>query len=217
MQAPLVERGPVIELRISQPKSLRELAEAGWMSEDAATHLAKAVAECRNIVVAGPHGSGGTEVMSALAQELPEGEGIVAIEAFPGLDIARGRVISLTASDAGMSLTEAIAHGTRLHAERLLINDLSGAHIMGALSAVLGREPGHLLGVECWSGKGAVEGLTLAAACGGAERTCVAQLLGSAIDLVVAVERSATGPRISGILEIQGYEAGDISFQSVPC
>jgi pilus assembly protein CpaF len=216
MQPPLVVNGPVIELRIRSSKSLEQLAEADWMSSDAATYLAKAVAECRNIVVAGPRGSGVTEVMSALAGELPETENAVAIEAVPDLDIDRDRMISLTAADSGISLADAIQHGTRLQAEHLVINDLSGADTMTALMAVLGCEPGHLLGVHCWNTKNAIEGLVLAAGCGGAERTCVAQLIGGAVDLVVAVQRGPEGPRVSGILEVQGHEGGDVSYQSVP-
>jgi pilus assembly protein CpaF len=216
MQSPLVAKGPVIELHLSSSKSLGELAEAGWMSADAATYLAKAVAECRNIVVAGPRGSGVTQVVSALARELPETENAVAVEAVPDLDIDRSRIVSLTAADAGISLTEAIEHGTRLQSEHLIINDLTGAHTIAALAAVLGREPGHLLGVHCWSSKDAIEGLVLAAGCGGAERACVAQLVGNAIDLVVATERRPEGQRVTSILEIRGHEAGDISYQSVP-
>ncbi len=216
MQPPLVMKGPVIELHARSSKSLEQLAEKGWMSTDAATYLAKAVAECRNIIVAGPRGSGVTEVMSALARELPETENIVVIEAVPDLDIDRNRMVSLTAADSGISLGEAIGHGTRLHAEHLVINDLAGADTMTALAAVLGREPGHLLGVHCWSTKDAIEGLILAAGCGGAERACVAQLVGSAVDLVVAMQRGPEGQRVSGVLEIQGHEAGDVSYQSVP-
>jgi pilus assembly protein CpaF len=216
MQPPLVVRGPVIELRIRSAKSLEQLAEAGWMSTDAATYLAKAIAECRNIVVAGPRGSGVTEVMSALARELPETANAVAVEAVPDLDIDRDRMISLTAADSGISLREAIEHGTRLQAEHLVINDLAGADTMTALAAVLGCEPGHLLGVHCWSTKDAIEGLMLAAGCGGAERACVAQLVGSAVDLVVAMQRGPEGQRVSAILEVQGHEAGDVSYQSVP-
>ena len=216
MQPPLVVRGPVIELRIRSAKSLEQLAEADWMSTDAATYLAKAVAECRNIVVAGPRGAGVTEVMSALARELPETANAVAVEAVPDLDIDRDRMISLTAADSGISLREAIEHGTRLQAEHLVINDLAGADTMTALAAVLGCEPGHLLGVHCWSTKDAIEGLMLAAGCGGAERACVAQLVGSAVDLVIAMQRGPEGQRVSAILEVQGHEAGDVSYQSVP-
>ena len=216
MQPPLVMKGPVIEIRVRSSKSLEQLAETGWMSTDAATYLAKAVAECRNIVVAGPRGSGVTEVMSALARELPETENAVAIEAVPDLDIDRNRMISLTAADSGISLSEAIEHGTRLEAEHLVINDLAGADTMAALAAVLGCEPGHLLGVHCWSAKDAIEGLMLAAGCGGAERACVAQLVGSAVDLVIAMQRGPEGQRVAGILEVQGHEAGDVSYQSVP-
>jgi pilus assembly protein CpaF len=216
MQPPLVMKGPMIELRVRTSKSLEQLAEEEWMSTDAATYLAKAVAECRNIVVAGPRGSGVTEMMSALAQELPETENAVAVEAVPDLDIDRSRIVSLTAADSGISLGEAIEHGTRLHAEHLVINDLAGADTMAALSAVLGREPGHLLGVHCWSTKDAIEGLMLAAGCGGAERAWIAQLVGSAVDLVVAMQRGPEGQRVSAILEVQGHEAGDVSYQSVP-
>jgi len=216
MQPPLVLRGRVIERRVRSAKSLEQLAEADWMSTDAATYLAKAVAECRNIVVAGPRGAGVTEVMSALARELPETANAVAVEAVPDLDIDRDRMISLTAADSGISLREAIEHGTRLQAEHLVINDLAGADTMTALAAVLGCEPGHLLGVHCWSTKDAIEGLMLAAGCGGAERACVAQLVGSAVDLVVAMQRGPEGQRVSAILEVQGHEAGDVSYQSVP-
>ncbi len=159
MQSPLVVNGPVIEVRIRSPKSLEQLAEAGWISSDAATYLAKAVAECRNIVVAGPRGAGVSEMMSALAGELPEAENTVAIEAVPDLDIDRDRIVSLTAADSGISLCDAIQHGTRLQAEHFVINDLAGADTMAALTAVLGCEPGHLLGVHCWSTKDAIEGL----------------------------------------------------------
>jgi pilus assembly protein CpaF len=216
MQSPLVVKGPVIELRIRSTKSLAQLAEAGWMSGDAATYLATAVAECRNIVVAGPRGSGVTEVMSALARELPETENVVAIEAVPDLDIDRDRIVSLTAADSGISLGEAIEHGTRLQADHLVINDLAGADTMTALTALLGCEPGHLLGVHCWSTNDAIEGLMLAAGCGGAERARVAQLVGGAVDLVIAMQRRPEGQRVGGVLEIQGHEAGDVSYQSVP-
>jgi pilus assembly protein CpaF len=216
MQPPLVMNGLVIEIRIRAGKSLEELAETGWMSTDAATYLAKAVAECRNIVVAGPRGSGVTEVMSALARELPETENVVAIEAVPDLDVDRNRMISLIAADSGISLGEAIEHGTRLEAAHLVINDLAGADTMTALAAVVGCEPGHLLGVHCWSTKDAIEGLMVAAGCGGAERACVAQLVGSAVDLVISMRRGPEGQRVAAILEVQGHEAGDVSYQSVP-
>lgn len=216
MQSPLIANDIMIELRIGRASSLGELADMGWITADAATHLGKAVAECRNIVVAGPRGSGVPELLSALAAELPKTETTVAIEAVPDLDIDRTRTISLASTNAGISLTEAIEHGSRLSAERLIINDLSGAHIMTALASLLGREPGHLLGVHCFSSKDAIEGLLLAAGCGGSERACIVELVGSAIDLVVAMQRGPEGPRIAAILEVRGHEGGDVSYQSVP-
>lgn len=217
LQSPLVAKGPVIELRIRVAKSLETLAEDGWMSGDAATYLAKAVAECRNVAVVGPRGSGVTEMLSALARELPEGQLAVAIEAVPDLDIDRNRVVSLTAAASGISLGEAIGHGTRLHAERVIINDLSGAELVTALAALLGRDPGHLLGIDGWSTKGAIEGLLRAGSSAGAQRSWVAELIANCIDVVVSMQRGPEGARMGGILEVQGHEAGDVGYESVPC
>jgi len=216
MQAPLVANGPVIEIRVGRAVSLDTLAEEGWMSADAAVYLTKAVAECRNIIVVGPQGSGVTTLLSAMAQQLPEEENTVAIEAVPDLDVDRKKVIALTAADAGMSMADAIAQGARLRADHLIMNDLTGADSVAALAAVSGREPGHFLGVHCSSTKDAIEGLVLAASCGGANRPCVAQLIGSTVHTVVAVERGPDGSRVTAIHEVEGHEAGDVSYQSVP-
>jgi pilus assembly protein CpaF len=216
LQPPLVTKGPVIELQMGSPRSLAQLAEMGWMSADAASYLAKAVAECRNIVVAGPRGSGVGAMVSALARELPETESTVAIEAMPDLDIDRSHLISLTTAASGLSMAQAIEHGTRLQSEHLVISDLTGADTMAALAAVLGREPGHLLGVHCWSTQDAMEGLVLAAGCSGADRSCIAQTIGGTIHVVVAMQRGPEGQRVNAILEVQGHEAGDLSYQSAP-
>lgn len=216
LQSPLVMKGPVIELRISASKSLEELAEDGWMSPGAATYLAKAVAECRNIVVAGARGAGVTEVLSALARELPDTESVVTVEAVPELDVDRDRVVSFAATDAGISMTEAIEHGTRLQADRLVMSDLSGASAVAAFSALLGCEPGNLLGVYSFSSKDPVEGVVLAAGGSGMERGHVAKLVGSAVDLVVAMQRGPEGRKVIAVLEVQGHEGGDVSYQSVP-
>ena len=217
VQSPLVHKGPVIELRMRVPKSLEQLAEDGWMSGDAATYLAKAVAECRNIAVVGPRESGVTEMLSALARELPESQHTVSIEAVPDLDIDRNRIVALSADACGISLAEAIGHGTRLRSERLVINDLSGAETATAMVALLGRDPGHLLGVHSWSTKGAIEALLLAAGSAGAQRAYVAELIGNSVDIVVAMQRGPIGERVSGIVQVQGHEAGDVGYESVPC
>lgn len=216
MQAPLVANGPVIEIRIGRAVSLDELAEEGWMGVDATAYLTKAIAECRNIVVVGPQGSGVTTLLSAMAQQLPDEENTVVIEAVPDLDVDRTKVIALTATDAGMTMVEAINQGGRLRADHVIMNDLTGADAVAALATVSGREPGHLLGVHCSSTKDAIEGLVLAASCGGANRPCVAQLIGSTVHTVVAVERGPDGSRITAIHEVEGHEAGDVSYQSVP-
>ena len=216
LQAPFVANGPVIEIKTGRTVSLDALAEEGWMHGEAAAYLRRAVAESRNIIVVGPEDEGVTTLISAMANELPEAESTVVIEAVPDLEVDRKKMITLSALDAGISMTEAIAHGTRLSADRLVISDLSPEDCLPALRALSGRPPGHLLGVHGAPTGGAIEGLLLAASSNGVDRTFVAQLIGSTVDAVVAVERGAEGSRVAAILEVRGHEAADVSYESVP-
>ncbi len=216
MQPPLSVAGTLIELRIRASRSLEQLAEQGLLSAEAATYLAKALVEYRNVVVAGPRDCGVADMMSALARELPEDESAVSVEAVPDLDIDRSRIVSLTAAEGAITLQQAIEHGARLRAQRLVINGLSGADVLTALRTVLGQEPGHLLGVHCWSAKDAVEAIVTSCCGEGADRPSASELIGGAVDIVVAMERGPEGPKVGAILEIRGHEGGDVSYQSVP-
>lgn len=215
MRAPLVSPGPLLEIRIDRSASLEALVDEGVMSKDAGAYLGKAIAECRNIAVIGPFGSGVTAVLSALSAELPDEENTVVLEALPDLDIDRTTRVALSGTDADMSMQELIAHGARLGADHLVINDLASQDVMTALGAIGGREPGHLLGIHCASTSNAVDGLVLAASCSGAGRPCVAEMIGSALDVVVGMETTSEGSRVAAILEVEGAEAGDVSYQSV--
>lgn len=214
MRAPLVTPGPLIEVRIDRPASLDHFVGEAVLSEKAATYLRKAVAECRNVAVIGPFGSGVTAMLSALCAELP-GANTIVMEALPDLDVDREKIVALGGADVGMSMQDVIAHGARLAGDHLVINDLASHDVATALSAIGGREPGHLLGIHCASRSNPVDGLVVAASCWGAERARVAELIGSALHVVVGMESSAEGSRIAAILEIEGAEAGDVSYQSV--
>ncbi|MEM7137445.1 MAG: ATPase, T2SS/T4P/T4SS family [Myxococcota bacterium] len=216
LRPPLVSPGPLIEIRIDQSAALDQLCEDGWMSPEAAAHLRKATAECRNIAVLGPAGSGVSTLLSALCQELPEEENTALVEALPDLDVDRTKVVSFSAADAGLSMSQTIAHASRLRTDHLVLSDLTGAEVASALGVIGGREPGHLLGVHCATTSNAVEGLVLATSCGGTDRACAAQMIGSALHTIVAVERGSTGNKVSAIFTIEGHEAGDVSYESVP-
>ncbi|MEM9727348.1 MAG: ATPase, T2SS/T4P/T4SS family [Myxococcota bacterium] len=215
MQKPLVASGLFIEIHVTRSRSLDELAEDGVLSTDSAAYLTKAVAECRNVVVLGPSGSGVTPLLSALCAELPDEENTVVVEAVPDLEVDRDKVVALNGSALGMKPAEVIAHGARLRADHLVINDLASQDVVAALGAIAGREPGHLLGVHAAATSNPVEGLLLAATSTGADRTSVAQRIAQAVHTVVAMESTPEGHRVSAILEVEGAEAGDVSYQSV--
>jgi len=216
LQAPLVANGPFIEIRVGRESSLEALVEREVMSADAATYVTKALAECRNVLVVGPQGAGVATLLSALVRELPEEEHTIVVEAVPDLDLDRRKVVALTALDAGLTLSDAIVQGTRLYSDHVVVHGIEGPELTRALSAIGTLDPGHLLGVRGVSSKDAIEGLLLGASSGGVDRASVAQLIGTTIDVVVALERSQKGDRVLAIHEVKGHEGGDVSYESVP-
>jgi pilus assembly protein CpaF len=214
MQEPLALHGPLIEIRMLRPVTLAGLVEEGWLTPAMADYLSKAVAGRRNIIVTGAQGAGVTTLVSALANSLGPSERTVVVEALPDLQIDRGGVLSLTSLSSGMALSEVIERASRMRAEHLVLDDVSARDAWSALTSLSEREPGHIVGLHAWRAQDAVGAVMLAARCSGAQGASVAKLLASAVDLVVAVERTPGSPRVNTVFQVTG--ANDDGLQYAP-
>ena len=135
------------------------------------------------------------------------------IEALPDLHVDRRRVVSLAAAESGMSLAEVVEHAGRLRAKHLVLDDLSGRDVLSALTTVIARDPGHLVGVHAAGSNDAVQDLVLAVACGGTDKECSAHLVSKAANVVVGLAAdSAHGSRVQGVYEITGSADGDVTY-----
>ncbi len=214
MQQPLALRGPLIEIRTTRTVTLAGLVEQDWLTPAMADYLSKAVAERRNIIVTGAQGAGVTTLVSALTNQLSPSEGTVVVEALPDLQIDRRGLLSLTSLGSGMALSELIERANRMRAEHLVLDDVSGRDAWSALTSLAEREPGHIVGLHASRRQDAVSAVVLAAQCSGAHGPSVAKLVASAVNLVVAVDRTPGSPRVNTVFEITG--ANDDGLQYAP-
>ena len=93
---PLAHAGAVVEIeRASRPSSLADLGARGSLSQQAVHMLTNALAARRNIIVAGPRGSGRSTLLGALVGSLPQTDRVVAIEDRDELSRARHDVLAV--------------------------------------------------------------------------------------------------------------------------
>jgi len=188
------------------------------LSNDMLSTLRSAVAVRRNIVVIGPSDAGVAPLIAALTAMVHEDERIACIEASPELAIPSGRAIRFQAGDGDLSTL--IDRASTFRSDRLVIDGVTGGHVRSALTALVGRSGGGIVGIRTQSSGAVLEHLgALASMSGGKDG--VAALVAAASHVVVRMGRSADGVRrIESISELQSeglvalFEHDDGGFAS---
>ena len=208
IQPPLAIDGPIIEIRTAKEQTLDALVDEDWMTEQMRAHVERAIGDGKNIAVVGPQGSGVTTLLSALYRHFDEDSRTIVVEAIADLSVDRGNVVSLSSADTELSLGEVVQEASRLRADHLVVDDLSGKDLRDTLVAISSREPGHLLGVHASGGENPIESML-----NSLETSLVispeaaSRLIASTVDLVLQVSRQSTGHRvlrIDRIIELDG-------------
>lgn len=206
---PVAVGNTLVSLRFppSRTWTVEELLTAGSMTAGEADFLVAAVRSRRNIVVSGSTGSGKTTLASALLSEVGATERVLLVEDTPELKPLGAHVVRLTtrhanAEGAGeVTLRNALRQALRMRPDRLVVGEVRGPEIQDVLLALNTGHAGmvttlHANSVEDVPSRvvalGATAGMTADAA--------MAQFL-PAVDVVVHMERTASGRRIAAIGE----------------
>jgi pilus assembly protein CpaF len=197
---PLAVDGPCITIRrfAVQPIELEEIAAPA-----VASLLRWAVRSRCNVVVSGSTGSGKTTLLNALGAVVPAGERIITVEDAAELRLRAPHVVRLesrpaTSDGVGeVAIRDLVRSALRMRPDRLLVGEVRGAEALDLLTAMNTGHDGSLSTVHANGVADAVRRLeTLVLMAGvGLPASAVRAQLGSAIDLVVHLERSADGRR----------------------
>jgi len=207
VQPPVAVRGPVIEIRRAAAGShLTDLVAQEMMTEEMADLLVKAIEARRNILVAGPVGSGVTTLLGALANAVPGEERVITVEDVPDLSLDRDRVVALATggADSGLTLRHLLAQAARLRSDRLVVDDVRGPEATDVLTTLATRREGCLVGLHAG---GNVEPLAHLRVLTRIEHPlsdqAMDELIASSVHLVVQVAREGENARrVRSIVEV---------------
>ena len=140
--------------------SLDHYAEAGIMTAGQAGALRSAVADRRNVLVAGGTSTGKTTLVNALLAEIARsGDRVVLIEDTRELQCAAPNLVALRTKEGVASLSELVRSSLRLRPDRIPIGEVRGAEALDLLKAWGTGHPGGVGTIHAGSALGALRRL----------------------------------------------------------
>jgi pilus assembly protein CpaF len=212
---PLAVDGPCITIRRF---AVRPIALGRLASPAVASLLRWAVRSRCNVVVSGATGSGKTTLLNALAAAVPPGERIITVEDAAELRLDAPHVVRLESRPASsdgvgeVTIRDLVRNALRMRPDRLLVGEVRGPEALDLLTAMNTGHDGSLSTVHANGVADAVRRLEMLVLMAGVglPAAAVRAQLGSAVDLIAHLERSADGARrVVEVAEVDLSEAGD--------
>ncbi|WP_442508573.1 CpaF family protein [Novipirellula sp. SH528] len=196
--------------------TLPELIQMGSVVPEAADLLRNAIAEHKNIVVAGGTGTGKTSLLNALSREIDERERIVVIEESSELKLVQPHTVYLEALAAGTegaekaTLRELFVNALRMRPDRILIGEVRRGEALELIQSMLSGHSGSLSTLHASSPAAAATRLETLCMLNDAQLPVyVARAqVAAAVDLFVQATRLPSGERcLTEIAELIGLDA----------
>ncbi len=203
---PLAIDGACLSIRRfgAERPSLRDLVERGTLSEDMFEVLISAVERRENILISGGTGAGKTTLLNALSAHIDSSERIVTIEDAAELRLSQEHVVRLESRPANVegrgevTIRDLLRNALRMRPDRLLIGEVRGAEALDLVIALNTGHDGALSTVHANSPEDSLVRLEMLAtlAGGGLEAGRIRDQLVRALDLIVQIDRAASGERV---------------------
>lgn len=186
--------------------TLDDYAEAGIMSRLQAAVLRKAVADRRNILVAGGTGTGKTTLSNALLAEVAKtSDRVVLIEDTRELQCTAPNLVAMRTKDGVATLSDLVRSSLRLRPDRIPIGEVRGAEALDLLKAWGTGHPGGIGTIHAGSALGALRRMEQLIQ--EAVVTVPRALLAETIDLVAVLVRDGHGRRLAELARVEGLDA----------
>lgn len=192
--------------------SLGDYVAAGIMAAGEAELLARAVANRRNILVAGGTSTGKTTLTNALLAEVAKTQDrVVLIEDTRELQCAAPNLVALRTKDGVASLSDLVRSALRLRPDRIPIGEVRGAEALDLLKAWGTGHPGGVGTIHAGTALGTLRRLEQLI-----QETVVTvprALIAETINIIAVLVRDGTGRRLSELVRVDGLSAsGDYAL-----
>ncbi len=192
--------------------TLDDYVWTGIMTATQADALRVAVAERRNILVAGGTSTGKTTLTNALLAEVAKtSDRVVLIEDTRELQCAAPNLVSLRTKDDVASLADLVRSSLRLRPDRIPIGEVRGAEALDLLKAWGTGHPGGIGTIHAGSGLGALRRMEQLIQ--EAVVTVPRALIAETIDLIAVLSGRGPQRRLAELARVEGLDAqGDFSL-----
>jgi type IV secretion system protein VirB11 len=178
------------------------------MPTDSARLLAEAVAERRNILIAGGTSSGKTTLANALLAQMGElDERVILIEDTRELQSPAPDTVALRTRAGAVTMADLVRSTLRLRPDRIIVGEVRGPEALDMLKAWNTGHPGGIATVHANSAGSALFRLEQLV-----QEAVVAvprRLIAEAIDLVVFIAGRGTDRRVETLARVAGLDAQD--------
>lgn len=223
---PIAPDGPVLTIRkfSRQVLDLAQLQHKGSLDIYMAQLLRWAVLARKNIAVSGATGTGKTTLLNALSCEIPTSERVITIEDSAELrflehpHVVRMEARPLNAEGKGeITIRDLVKNSLRMRPDRIIVGEVRGEEALDMLNAMNTGHDGSLTSLHSNSPADAIVRLsTMVRFAADLPLDAIEAQIGSALDLIVQIERYRDGKRrISQICEVR-YSYEDRSCSVVP-
>jgi type IV secretion system protein VirB11 len=207
---PPVVTGPTFSIRrhASRLIPLEEYIEVGIMSPRHFEAIGQAIAERRNIVVAGGTGSGKTTLVNAIIAEMvkiaPE-QRLVVLEDTAEIQCTAHNSVALHTSET-TDMAQLLRSTLRLRPDRIIVGEVRDGAALTLLKAWNTGHPGGVTTVHANSALSALRRLEQLTA--EVSHQPLREVIAEAVDLVISVERTTHGRRVHEVLYVDGLREG---------
>jgi pilus assembly protein CpaF len=202
--APLSEQ-TLLSLRVLRRRrfGLAELVAAATLPAEVAAALRDVVRARVSFLVTGGTGSGKTTLLGALLAEAQPRERLVLVEDAPELDVAHPHVVRLIARPSNVEgagaigQRELVRQALRMRPDRLVVGEFRGAEMAELLVALNTGHRGSGATLHANSAADVPARCVALGALAGLSPAAVTSLVGSALHVVVHLERGAAGRQVA--------------------
>jgi type IV secretion system protein VirB11 len=212
---PPVALGPCFSIRkpASRIYTLSDYVKDGVMTSGTARQLSLAVAERRNLLLAGGTSSGKTTLANALLADLgARDERVILIEDTRELQCTAADTVALRTRTGVVTMADLVRSTLRLRPDRIIVGEVRGGEALDMLKAWNTGHPGGIATVHANSARSALYRLEQLI-----QEAVIAvprQLIAEAIDLVIFLEGRGTRRRIGALEAVEGLDpAGDYALR----
>lgn len=212
---PPVVAGPsfTIRRRASRLIPLDDYVAEKVMTSSQASVIRNAVASKLNIVVAGGTGSGKTTLTNAILAEIVDhapDDRLVILEDTAEIQCAAENAVCLHTSDT-VDMSRLLKSTMRLRPDRIIVGEVRDGAALTLLKAWNTGHPGGIATIHSNTARSALQRLEQLTA--EASQQPMQAIIGDAVDLIISIERTPKGRRVSQILHVSRFAGGQYQIE----